>query len=123
MTFNGYMYVNNVLQSGICNDQFSVSLNSNTYYDFMVSYFDGIFGGGIIVWWSTPTISKQVIPSTYFVQPGLVGSSPYQITSSCPTGFYGNLASSLTQCATVCGDGIKAGSEACDDGNTISGDG
>ncbi len=26
-------------------------------------------------------------------------------------------------CETVCGDGLKAGREQCDDGNTVSGDG
>ncbi len=36
------------------------------------------------------------------------------------TGF--NITSSFT-CATVCGDGIKAGTEGCDDGNNADGDG
>lgn len=40
--------------------------------------------------------------------------------SNCSLGF--NLTNSTT-CNSVCGDGIKAASEGCDDGNTQNGDG
>lgn len=40
--------------------------------------------------------------------------------SNCSLGF--NLTNS-TACNSVCGDGVKAASEACDDGNTQNGDG
>jgi cysteine-rich repeat protein len=38
-------------------------------------------------------------------------------------GFYVNDASNPTACLTQCGDGLKAGTEKCDDGNTSNGDG
>ena len=44
-------------------------------------------------------------------------------TTSCliEPGFY--CPNPIVSCSTVCGDGIQAGTEVCDDGNTISGDG
>ncbi|CAI2363732.1 unnamed protein product [Moneuplotes crassus] len=41
----------------------------------------------------------------------------------CSTGFYPNDSVQPTECITQCNDGYRVGSEACDDGNTIDGDG
>ena len=64
-----------------------------------------------------------MIPTSNYYLTSLVGSSPFQVTVSCPAGYYGNLVSSPNAWATICGDSIKAGSETCDDGNTVGGDG
>ena len=123
MSINGNFYINHPLFCWIEQDQFTISLDKNSYYDFLFNYNNYIGGYQLALYWSTSTLAKQLVPSDYFVDPYLVGSSPYQITTSCPTGFYGNIASSPTQCATVWGDGIKAGSEAWDDGNNLNDDG
>ena len=52
-----------------------------------------------------------------------VGSSPIQISVSWTTGYSSSQASYPNQCHEICGDGIKVGSEQCDDGNTINNDG
>lgn len=41
----------------------------------------------------------------------------------CMIGWYGVLASESDSCSTVCGDGIRVGSESCDDENSLSFDG
>ena len=123
MSFNGYMYVNNVMQTGMWTNSFSIFLDKNTYYDFIFYFYNGFGGYGLVTWWSTATISQQIVPANNFVIPYLVASSPYQITTSWPTGFYGTVVSSPTKWATIWGDGIKAGTEACDDGNNIDNDG
>ena len=123
MSINGYMYVNNIQHTTSWTSQFSIFMDKNAYYSFIFYYNNNYVGWGIWTKWSTPTISQQMIPQDYFVDPYLVSSSPYQITTSWPTGFYGTVASSPTQCATIWGDGIKAGTEACDDGNNIDNDG
>ena len=41
----------------------------------------------------------------------------------CSSGYYQNNAANPTACVTKCGDGFRVGSETCDDGNTVSGDG
>ncbi|MRG96160.1 DUF4215 domain-containing protein [Polyangium spumosum] len=46
-------------------------------------------------------------------------NTPGSFTCTCNAGFEGNGVS----CASLCGDGIVAANEACDDGNTTSGDG
>ena len=49
-------------------------------------------------------------------------SSPDTCTE-CTSGLYQNDATTPTSCVSLCGDGKTAGSEKCDDGNTINGDG
>ena len=41
----------------------------------------------------------------------------------CSSGYYQNNAANPTACVTKCGDGFRVGSETCDDGNTVSGEG
>ncbi|CAI2386605.1 unnamed protein product [Moneuplotes crassus] len=43
--------------------------------------------------------------------------------TQCTAGFYQNDASNPTTCVPQCGDGLEAGTEKCDDGNTVAGDG
>ena len=121
--FNGVQYIDHPVGCWICQDYFTVSLDQNTYYDYYINYNNNVGGYTFILYWSTPTLLEIEIPAANYVDPYLVASSPYQITASWPTGYYGTVASSPTQCATIWGDGIKAGIEACDDGNNIDNDG
>ncbi|CAI2380290.1 unnamed protein product [Moneuplotes crassus] len=42
---------------------------------------------------------------------------------NCPAGYYQDSTSNPEYCVTSCGDGLRAGNEKCDDGNTQNGDG
>ncbi|CAI2376582.1 unnamed protein product [Moneuplotes crassus] len=61
------------------------------------------------------------------VEPGWVcaggSTTTKDICQQCQPGFYQNDAANPETCVTRCGDGLKAGSEKCDDGNTQNGDG
>ena len=123
MTFNGVVTINNLPWQGLCDNTFTVSLDQNTYYDFEVDYYQGPGGYWLHFYYSTATAAETSVPSSFFSKSYVVASSPYQLTASCPAGYNGNQASSPTQCITVWGDGIKAGSEQWDDENTINDDG
>ena len=64
-----------------------------------------------------------MIPSNSYYQANLVGSSITQISVTYPTGYSSNQPSYTNICHEIWGDGIRAGSEQCDDGNLINGDG
>ena len=102
---------------------FTQALTAGTYYDLMIEFFNNQGPVGLKLEWSSPTISKQLIPSPNLSKIDLVGSSPYQITVSWPTGYTGSDPTSPTTCKELWGDGIKIGTEECDDGNTIDSDG
>ena len=61
------------------------------------------------------------IPSSNMYSPEYINQSPYQITVTCQPGY--TINSATGQCIPICGDGIKIGSERCDDGNTNNEDG
>jgi cysteine-rich repeat protein len=109
----------------IWEDQFSETLTGGVYHDLKIEYFENAGGAILKLEWSsgTGTILRQPIPSTYYSFPEYVGASPYQVTSSWPTGYSGTEASSPNQWALICGDGLRVGTELCDDGNIINGDG
>ena len=48
-------------------------------------------------------------------------SLPYNITVGCPDGY--GISSPTGKCAQVAGNGYRTGDEACDDNNTVDGDG
>ena len=75
------------------------------------------------MYWSSSTISQQVIPASYFFLLSIVSSSPLQITTNCPNYYSGSNPSYPTICKEIWGDGVKIGSEKWDDGNTANGDG
>ena len=104
-------------------NSFSLSLTSGKPYDFRFKWFN-TFGNAILkLYWSTSTISNQFIPSNYYYVMRNVGSSPIQISVSWPTGYSSGQPSYTNLCHEIWGDGIKVGSEQCDDGNTINNDG
>ena len=121
--FNGNTMADHFGQNIVTTDIFTKSLNAGQSYS-LVIYFLETWGDSYFnVFWSTPTIPYQLIPKTYFFYTKKVASSPYQITVNWPYGYTGSNPSSPTKWITQWGDGIKMGTEVCDDGNTISGDG
>ena len=104
-------------------NSFTQFFTANTFYDLKIDFYQGGFGFGLELYWSTPTISQVIVPSSSYYYADLAGSSVNQVAVVCPSGFYNNIASSPTSWTTLCGDGIKAGSETWDDGNTVDGDG
>ena len=123
LSFDDSVVINRLGEMWVWINTFTQSLTENTFYDFEINSFQGGGAYRLELYWSSPTISEQIIPSDYFYYGDTVGSSVYQVSVVCPTGFYNNLASSPTSWATLWGDGIKAGSETWDDGNTVDGDG
>ena len=102
---------------------FDISLISGEYYEIEIFFFQNLYGAKIILEWSSRTISRQVIPSSYYSSPTNVLASPLQVSVDCLSGYTGSNPSSLTTWKEICGDGIKVGSEQWDDGNTVNGDG
>ncbi|CAI2370222.1 unnamed protein product [Moneuplotes crassus] len=45
------------------------------------------------------------------------------VCTECPQGYHQNNPSNPTSCVTQCGDGYQVGTEVCDDGNNVDGDG
>ena len=102
---------------------FTADMSTQNYHNFYYKYQQSVGGSESVFEWSSPSTSRQVIPTTYFYVTTLVGSSPYQITVNWPTGYTGSDPTSPTAWKEVWGDGIKVGTETCDDGNTVDGDG
>ena len=102
---------------------FTADMSTQNYHNFYYKYEQSCCGTWSVFEWSSPSTSRQVIPTTYFYVTTLVGSSPYQITVNWPTGYTGSDPTSPTVWKEVWGDGIKVGTETCDDGNTVDGDG
>ena len=123
LSIDDAVIINRIGELWTWTNTFTQSFTANTFYDLKIDFYQGPLALGLKLYWSTPTISQVIIPSSYFYYGEIVGSSIYQISVFCPTGFYNNIASSPTSWATLWGDGIKAGSEIWDDGNTVDGDG
>ena len=104
-------------------DSFTMSMTQDQYYYLKIKY--GEIGGGaaITLYWAYSGVSQTVIPSTSYYYPNYVGSSPYTITLTCPTGYSGTVTAHPDQCYEIWGDSKKIGTEKWDDGNAISGDG
>ena len=117
------MYINRNFYDGVWYDSFTIQLTANTYYDILYEGYNGPAGYSVAVYWSSPSIFKVAIPSSAFVVPEIIGSSPIQVTVVCPTGYTGNDASSLYACKEIWGDGLRVGVEVWDDANIVTNDG
>ena len=71
------------------------------------------------LFWETSSVSQLIIPDDNFGYAEDIASSPYQITVEWPPG-YSQVGSDWE---TIWGDGVTVGSEVCDDGNIVNGDG
>lgn len=75
-----------------------------------------------ILSFESTSLAKQVIPASYFYYAvGYAGGSAFNITVSWAAGYALNDATTPTACVQVCGDGLRVGTEVCDDGNTTIG--
>ena len=121
--FDGVQKINSYNPWAVFNEWFTVSVIKDQYYDLLIRW---INGGGpfyLYFYWQGGSISNQIVPSTAFFQEAMVTSSPIQITVSWPTGYTSGQPSYPNTCHELWGDGIRVGSEQCDDGNLINGDG
>ena len=123
ITIDGVIRANQLGTVWICFNTFQMSLTAGTYVDVEIFYFQNLVGALCQLEWSSSTMARQYIPSTFYTYPTNVASSPYQITVDWLTGYTGSDPSSTTTWKEIWGDGIKVGTEKWDDGNTIDGDG
>jgi len=101
LTLDGNVEINKLGVVCVCQDTFTATLTGGKYYDLKIEFFEDEQGAILNLRWSSSTISEQSIPSTYFSYPEYVGSAPYQVTTTCPTGYSGTDTSSPTQCAVI----------------------
>ena len=123
MTLNRVVKINNYGAVWVWYNTFTQALTAGAYYDLMIEFFNNEGAVAIKLEWSSPTIPKQLVPSSNLSKIDLIGSSPYQLIVNWPTGYTGSDPTSSTACIEIWGDGIKVGTEQCDDGNTIDNDG
>jgi hypothetical protein len=84
-------------------------LIAGQYYKLLINWGENSGGALIKFWYSYSGQSQTIIPASRYYYIESVGSSPYTITVSCPAGYSGTASS--TACVTVCGDGLRAGTE------------
>lgn len=87
--------------SGAHTDTFTASLVAGEYYDVFIYYYQDGGPAKMKLSWSSASISSQIIPSTYYHYVQYLGSSPFQITVNCPTGYSGTDPSSPMQCKEI----------------------
>ena len=121
--FDGVQKTNSFDGWGTANEWFSVSVTKDQYYDLLIRWINGWCFFNLILYWQGGSISNQVVPSTAFFQEAMVTSSPIQITVSWPTGYTSGQPSYTNVWHELWGDGIRVGSEKCDDGNLVNNDG
>jgi cysteine-rich repeat protein len=121
--FNEVVYINRYGHPGNFADSFSVTLTAGTFYPFEIRYFQISAGKLLIVKWSGPSTSYQVIPSSMYFYPEYFGSIPYHVIVTCPAGYSGTNPLSPYKWKEIWGDGIRIGAELWDDGNTADNDG
>ena len=101
----------------------SISLIKNQYYKGYVAYTQISSTANLYLKWSYTGQATTVIPATSLYYPAYVGSSPIQLTVTCPSFYTPSSASGTPSWIVNWGDGLRYTTESCDDGNSISGDG
>ena len=123
LSVDGVTYISNFGSSCVCEDSFDLAMSADSYYLVEISYQQQLHGSRLQFYWNYTGVSEEIIPSTsYYYSPTWLGSSPYNLTYTCPAG-YSLTTGSPNACITTCGDGLRAGDEECDDGDTSKGDG
>jgi hypothetical protein len=92
-------------------ENFNVNLIQGQYYYLEMWYKNDIAGGYAKLNWTPPGSSEEVTPASVLYYRRHVGSTPYQVSVTCPTGYSGVDASSPYKCREICGDGIRIGDE------------
>ena len=103
--------------------QTTVNLIQNQIYNIQINYREQGGGAEMHFSWSWSSFTQTIVTSANMYDENYVSSSPYTVTSSCPTGYSGSITTGQTQWKELCGDGKRVGIEKCDDGNTANGDG
>jgi hypothetical protein len=101
---------------------FTASLVGGQYYQLKVWLQNAWGPGGVKAYWTVPFSTYTDIPSSAYYYKRYVGSTPYQVSVTCPTGYSGTNLAYPYICKEICGDGIRVGSEIWDDSNTLDGD-
>ena len=120
---NSVVKVDKQTYSCACSSTFTATLTSNTYYSLVIYYFQDTGPLGITIEWESPSVTRQIIPSSQYFTTENVGSSPFQISINCLDGYTSSDPSSPTMWVSIWGDGKKVGAEVWDDGNSQNGDG
>ena len=97
------------------------TLSAGTYYEGYVDYDENTSPAYTYLYWSYPGQGEVIIPSWAYYAPSY--KSLNDITINCPAGYTKQTSGGRPVCNTVCGDGKRAGTEACDDNDTSGGDG
>jgi cysteine-rich repeat protein len=102
----------------------SASLEKDKLYDWEIDYIqEGSQKSFMYFNWRGPELESAQVPMQNIYSPKYVSKSPIKAESICGIGFYEAQKSNFFIWESHCGDGIRAGSEECDDGNIIDGDG
>ena len=91
---DGVLKSNTLGQIYVASAVFTVDFRTSKSHNLYIQYQQSYGGSGMSLEWSSPSTSRQIIPTSNYLLTKLVGSSPFQITVSCPAGYYGGLASS-----------------------------
>jgi len=100
-----------------------ISMTAGNYYQIDARWGETTGSATVRLSWSYSGQAKTVIPSTSWFYPEYVGSSPYTVTVTCPTGYTGTNTTNPDVCSEVCGDSKKVGAEVCDDGDVSGANG
>ena len=101
----------------------AISLIKNQYYKGYITYSYTSTPISLSLSWAYTGQANIYIPATSLYYPAYVGYSPYQITVTCPAFYKADSSSGTPSWVINCGDGLRYGTESCDDGNSVSGDG
>ena len=116
LKFNGWTSVARTQQT-------TVSLVQNQIYSIQINYREQGGGAEIHFYWQWSTWTQSLVTNANMYDENYVGSSPFTVTSTWPTGYSGSLVVGQTECKEVCGDGRRIGHEQWDGANTTNGDG
>ncbi|CAI2360768.1 unnamed protein product [Moneuplotes crassus] len=103
--------------SGTNTNTFSSTLN--TMYDGQINFVEILFSAKVILSWSYTSVPMTTVPSANLYYKAYI-SSPMQLTINCPDGYSKTTSAGRPICDIICGDGKRAGTEECDDGNTLA---
>jgi cysteine-rich repeat protein len=102
---------------------FTMNLVQDQYYSVEIEWRESVLGACLNLSWAYNSVPKQIIPNIYLGKSEFVSSSPYQGVVTCPTGYTGEDPNHPTTCYPIWADGLRVGSEGCDDTNLIPSDG
>ncbi|CAI2363878.1 unnamed protein product [Moneuplotes crassus] len=121
LRINGVALINKFRLDWYGTDYVTYNFNAFETYEVQIDWVDFSGPGGIKLGWDSGSGDMFIPPENYAVAND-IGSSPLQISVSCPEG-YEQVSSTTDQCRSICGDGLLVGPEVCDDNNTADGDG